>query len=181
MGLEKTQSVLNPYRKKILATVLLWCMGLIISIDTWPSLKKMIFLFLALLLVLCYDFEDINRQPTQSKFVLFFFSSATAQCCVGIGKAVRSQWKAFIYKEYLDIQWHAKVLNTMQIVEFFTYYMIDDCQNWSEYSNITGFFTDSRFMNKKYYFFMNSEIFKITLRKSFGHIQFFIDFFVISL
>ena len=36
-------------------------------------------------------------------------------------------------------------------------------------------------MNEKYYFFINSEIFKTALRKSFGHIQFFIEFFVISL
>ena len=59
--------------------------------------------------------------------------------------------------------------------------MIDDGQTWSEYSNITGFLPDNRLMNEKYYFFINSEIFKITLRKSFGHIQFFINFYVISL
>ena len=86
-------------------------------------------------------------------------------------------WKNMFH----HIQWHAKVLNTLQIVEFFKYYTVDDCQTWSEYSNITGFFTDNRLMNKKYYLFLNSEIFKITLCKSFGHIQFFIDFFVISL
>ena len=31
-------------------------------------------------------------------------------------------------------------MNTLLIVEFSKYYMIDDCQTWSEYSNITGFF-----------------------------------------
>ena len=86
-----------------------------------------------------------------------------------------------IYSQVRYIQWHAKVLNTLQIVEFFKYYMIDDCQTWSEYSNITGFFTDNRLIDEKYYFFINSKIFKIILRKSFGHIQLFIDFFVISL
>ena len=87
-----------------------------------------------------------------------------------------------IYK-YIQIyiQRHAKVLNKLKIVEFFKYYTIGDCQTWSEYSNITRFFTDKSLMNKKYYFLINSEIFKITLGKSFGHIQFFIDFFVISL
>ena len=43
--------------------------------------------------------------------------------------------------------------------------MIDDCQTWSEYSNITGFFPDNRLINKNYNFFINPEIFKITLRK----------------
>ena len=105
--------------------------------------------------------------------------------CYGLKSVVkpssRKSGHGYAIFSLTNIQWHAKVLNTLQIVEFFKYYMIDDCQTWSEYSNITGFFTDNRLMNKKYYFFINSEIFKITLRKSFGHIQFFIDFFVISL
>ena len=70
------------------------------------------------------------------------------------------------YSYIYIIQWHAKILNTLQSVEFSKYYMIDNYQTWSEYSNIIGFFTDNRYMNKKYYFFINSEIFKITLRKS---------------
>ena len=86
-----------------------------------------------------------------------------------------------IFSKHDIIQWHVKVLNTVQIVEFFKYYMIDDSQTWSEYSFITGFLTDNRFMNKKYYFYINSEIFKITLRKNFGHIHFFIDFLFTSL
>ena len=97
-------------------------------------------------------------------------------------KIYRHEWTMKIYTTFFkNIQWQAKVLNTLQIVKFFKYYKIDDSQTWSEYWNITGFFTDIRLMNKKYFFFIISEIFKITLRKSFGHIQFFIDFFVISL
>ena len=76
-------------------------------------------------------------------------------------------WKVFhhITRWYIIItdgsyvQWHAKVLSTLQIVEFSKYYMIDSYQTWSEYSNITGFFTDNSLMNRKYYFFINSEIF----------------------
>ena len=86
-----------------------------------------------------------------------------------------------IFSKHDIIQWHVKVLNTVQIVEFFKYYMIDDCQTWSEYSNITEIFTDKMLIYKKDCFFINSEIFKITLRKNFGHIQFFINFYVISL
>ena len=41
--------------------------------------------------------------------------------------------------------------------------MIDDCQAWAEYSNITGCFTDNRLMNKKYYFFVDSEIFRVNV------------------
>ena len=89
--------------------------------------------------------------------------------------------KTRIFCNNFYIQWDAKVLNTLLIAEFSKYYMIHNCQTWLDYSNITGFFPDNRLMNEKDYFFIDSEIFKITLRESFGHIQFFIDFFVISL
>ena len=79
---------------------------------------------------------------------------------------------AFPFISYIKyIQWHAKALNTLQIVELSKYYKIDDCQTWSENSNITGFFTDNRLMNENYYFYINSEI---TLCKS-------LDTFIFSL
>ena len=71
---EKLKHCTRPQSEnKILAIVLLLCMGLIISIDTRPSPKYMyVFLFLAPLIVLHYDFENINRQLTLSEFVLLY-------------------------------------------------------------------------------------------------------------
>ena len=53
----------------------------------------------------------------------------------------------FDHRKFAGNIYTAKVLNTLLIVEFSKYYMIDDYQTWSEYSNITGFFTDNKLMN----------------------------------
>ena len=70
--LEKLNRYSTPIGKKMfLVTVLLWFMGLIISISTRPSTKKK--LFPPPLLVLYYDFENINWQLTHRELVSIFF------------------------------------------------------------------------------------------------------------
>ena len=46
----------------------------------------------------------------------------------------------FRWHVYLSAGLHTVTRKSFeQIVEFFKYYMIDNCETWSEYSNITGF------------------------------------------
>ena len=62
-----------------------------VSIDTQPSPEKIVFGYATTMYLLQYDFENINRNRPPAKSVIFFFN----YCTIGIGKTVRSQWKAF--------------------------------------------------------------------------------------
>ena len=102
-----------------LATILLWCMGLIkVSVGTWYSPNKKYYRFWLHYYYDAWDFENINRQPTPSE--LDFNFSANAQWRFGIGKAIRTlmknvqQEKSFIQKWGYPSKVHAQWFKVRQ-------------------------------------------------------------------